>query len=107
MAYNETNGVYLAYLTSADGNSNFFLYDDSNATFAPYEEIDISDTTTIVLLSDTSVKLPSNYAQTTLTLNGQEFPVWPVSYTHLDVYKRQLQCGTTEKMAKLFTKKRR
>lgn len=76
MAYNETNGVYLAYLTSADGNSNFFLYDDSNATFAPYEEIDISDTTTIVLLSDTSVKLPSNYAQTTLTLNGQEFPVW-------------------------------
>ncbi len=76
MVYNETNGVYLAYLTSADGNSNFFLYDDSNATFAPYEEIDISDTTTIVLLSDTSVKLPSNYAQTTLTLNGQEFPVW-------------------------------
>ena len=76
MAYNETNGVYLAYLTSADGSSNFFLYDDSNATFAPYEEIDISDTTTIVLLSDTSVKLPSNYAQTTLTLNGQEFPVW-------------------------------
>ena len=76
MAYNETNGIYLAYLTSADGNSNFFLYDDSNATFAPYEEIDISDTTTIVLLSDTSVKLPSNYAQTTLTLNGQEFPVW-------------------------------
>lgn len=76
MAYNETSGIYLAYLTSSEGNSNFFLYDDSNATFSPYEEIDISDTTSIVLLSDTSVKLPSNYAQTTLTLNGQDFPVW-------------------------------
>ena len=76
MAYNEKSGIYLAYLTSAEGNSNFFLYDDSNATFAPYEEIDISDTTSIVLLSDTSMKLPSNYVQTTLTLNGQEFPVW-------------------------------
>lgn len=76
MAYNETSGIYLAYLTSGEGNSNFFLYDDSNATFSPYEEIDISDTTSIVLLSDTSVKLPSNYVQTTLTLNGQDFPVW-------------------------------
>lgn len=76
MAVNETSGIYLAYLTGSDGTSQFFLYDDSNATFAPYEEIDISDTTSIVLLSDTSVKLSSNYAQTTLTLNGKDFPVW-------------------------------
>lgn len=76
MAVNETSGIYLAYLTGADGNSKFFLYDDSNATFAPYDEIDISDTTSIVLLSDKSVKLPSNYVETTLTLNGQDFPVW-------------------------------
>ena len=76
MAVNDTNGIYLAYLTSADGTSEFFLYDDSNATFAPYEMIDISDTTSIVLLSDTSVQLPSNYVQTTLTLNGKDFPVW-------------------------------
>ena len=76
MAVNESGGIYLAYLADADGSADFFLYDDSNATFAPYESIDISDTTSIVLLSDTSVKLPSNYVQTTLTLNGQDFPVW-------------------------------
>lgn len=76
MVVQETSGVYLAYLTGPDGVSEFYVFDDDNATFFPFEQIDISDTSSIILLSDDSLTLPSNYVLTTLTLNGHDFPVW-------------------------------
>lgn len=77
MVVNEAGSVTLGYLKDGEGLGEFFLYNTENATFAPYEEISISDTTSIIVLSDTSkVKLPKNYQEAKLTLNEKEFPVW-------------------------------
>lgn len=77
MVTNEANTVYLAYLVNSEDLGEFFIYNEEDATFAPYEEVSISDTTSILILSDTSkVNLPSNYKEAKLTLNEKEFPVW-------------------------------
>ena len=77
MVTNETSGATLGYLLDSAGTGDFFLYTADNATFSPYEEITISDTTSIIVLSDTSqVNLPSSYQEANLTLNGKDFPVW-------------------------------
>lgn len=77
MVENETGNIVLAYLKDADSTGDFFLYNEEDATFSPYEEVAISDTTSIVILSDTSkVKLPETYKEAKLTLNDKEFPVW-------------------------------
>lgn len=77
MVVNESGTIYLAYLLNAESVGDFFVYNQDNATFAPYEEVFISDTTSIVVLSDTSkVNLPKAYKETTLTLNEKEFPIW-------------------------------
>lgn len=77
MVTNEEGTVTLGYLKDAEGTGDFFLYNTEDATFSPYEEISISDTTSIIVLSDTSnVKLPKQYKEAKLTLNEKEFPVW-------------------------------
>ncbi len=79
MVVNENSGVTLGYLLDGDKGS-FYLYNAENATFSPYEELVISDTTSIILLSDTSgVSLPSEYKEAELTLNEKVFPVWQKS----------------------------
>ncbi len=77
MVTNENSGTVLGYLVDSSNQGDFFLYDTSDAKFWPYEEIYISDSTSIMILSDTSeVSLPEVYQEATLTLNGKEFPVW-------------------------------
>lgn len=77
MVANEAGSITLGYLKDAEGTGDFFLYNGEDATFAPYEEIAISDTTSIIVLSDTSkVKLPDTYQEAKLTLNEKDFPVW-------------------------------
>ena len=73
----EASGLCLAYLVDANGVGKFFMYVEEDATFAPYEEIAISENVTIALLSDVSeIVLPEEYKLTTVTLNEQEFPAW-------------------------------
>lgn len=77
MVVNESGSIYLGYLLDAAGIGDFYMYNSENATFVPYEEISISDTTSIIVLSDTSkVNLPKSYQQGELTLNDKKFPVW-------------------------------
>lgn len=77
VVYNEDTGLTLAYLVSADHAGKFFMYVEEDATFAPFEQVDISDSVSIVLLSDVSdVVMPAEYEETTIVLNGQEFPAW-------------------------------
>lgn len=74
---NESTGIQLGYLVDSNSEGEFFMYVSDNATFAPYEQIKISDTTSIILLSDVSgITLPDTYASTTVTVNGHEFPAW-------------------------------
>ncbi len=77
MVENESGNICLGYLVDSGNVGDFFMYNKEDATFAPYEEIAISDTTSIIVLSDTSkVKLPGSYKEVGLTLNDKEFPVW-------------------------------
>lgn len=77
MVENESGNICLGYLVDSGNVGDFFMYNEEDATFVPYEEIAISDMTSIIVLSDTSkVKLPSSYQEVSLTLNDKEFPVW-------------------------------
>ncbi len=70
-------GLYLGYLVNADGEGMFFLYVDENATFAPFEQLEISDTTVITLLSNVEdIVFPEPYKQTEVEVNGIAFPAW-------------------------------
>ena len=80
VVYSEGFGLYLAYLVNEENAGDFFMYVEEDATFAPYEEIEISDSVTIALLSDVSdVVLSDEYKTTTVVLNGQDFPAWKAS----------------------------
>ena len=77
MVTNDSNSIFLGYLKDADGIGDFFLFNEEDATFAVYEEISISDSASIIVLSDTSkVNLPAEYQEAKLTLNDIVFPVW-------------------------------
>lgn len=77
VVYSEAFGLYLAYLVNEENAGDFFMYVDADATFAPYEEIQISDSVTIALLSDvTDIVLPEEYKETTVLLNDHDFPAW-------------------------------
>lgn len=70
-------GMTLGYLVDESGAGKFFLYNADNATFAPYEQIAISDTTTIILLSNVEdIVFPEEYTYTTIVVNDSEFPAW-------------------------------
>lgn len=70
-------GLYLGYLVNADGEGKFFLYVDENATFAPFEQLEISDTTVITLLSNVEdIAFPEPYKKTEVEVNGIAFPAW-------------------------------
>ncbi len=73
----ETSGLYLAYLVDADGNGDFFVYNVTNDTFSPFEQIEISTTSTIVLLADASaIVMPEEYYEVNITVNEYDFPAW-------------------------------
>lgn len=77
VVYSEKFGLYLAYLVNEENAGDFFMYVEEDATFAPYEEIHVSDSVTIALLTDvTDVVLPEEYKTTTVVLNGHDFPAW-------------------------------
>ncbi len=78
VVYSESFGLYLAYMFDSDNVGGFFMYVEEDATFAPYEEISISDDVRIALLSDVSeIELPSEYvSQDVMSPKGYEFPAW-------------------------------
>lgn len=78
VVYHEGFGLTLAYMLSEDNIGGFFMYVEEDATFAPYEEITISNDVAIALLSDVSeIELPSEYiSRDVTTTKGHEFPAW-------------------------------
>lgn len=77
VAMQTETGLYLGYLVNASGEGKFFLYVDENATFAPFEQLEISDTTVITLLSNVEdIVFPEAYKQTEVEVNGIAFPAW-------------------------------
>ncbi len=77
MLHSETSGAILGYLVSGSGVGEFFYYDQDADQFYPYAEVAISDSTTLLILSDTSaVNLPEVYKQAVLTIDSKDFPTW-------------------------------
>ena len=71
------SGITLGYLVDASGAGTFFLFQQDDATFVPFAQVTISDTTSLIPLDNVeAVKLPDNYEQSTLTFQGYEFPIW-------------------------------
>lgn len=69
-------GLTLGYLVGAE-EAKFFLYVAENATFAPFEQLEISDTTVITLLSYVEdIIFPEPYKATSVEVNGISFPAW-------------------------------
>src|SRR5699024_11584816 len=55
----------------------FFLFNEEDAAFAPYIQLVISDTTSIVPLSQAEgISLPETYQQVELTVQDQQYPAW-------------------------------
>lgn len=83
VVYSEDFGLSLAYLVNEDNEGDFFMYVEETATFAPYEAIEISEETTIVVLTDVSeVVLPEEYKAMTVPFSsGYEFPAWQTDDT--------------------------
>lgn len=70
-------GISLGYLVDASGTGSFFLFNSEDATFVPFAQVTISETTSLIPLDqEDAVQLPENYQQSTLTVQGLDFPMW-------------------------------
>lgn len=74
----EASGAIAMYLVPADGgDGDFYLYSTDDGSFSPFEEVELSPNRYLILLQDDgSVNVPGGYKETTLTLNGKNFPAW-------------------------------
>lgn len=89
-------GVTLGYLVDSSGHGSFFLFNQDDATFAPYIDLSISDTTSIVPLSSSdSVTLPDTYQQVDLTVQDQQYPAWsdPMTPRYYVIYALNTRTG--------------
>lgn len=72
-------GVYLGYLVDSSGAGAFFLFNEEDATFVPYVELSISDTTSIIPLAEPEgLTMPEGYQEVNLNLTGleQQYSAW-------------------------------
>lgn len=73
----ELTGVQGLYLSSPEGKSDFYLYNETDDLFYPCEEIMISDEYSVIVLADCEeVSLGDKYVETSITINGSQFPAW-------------------------------
>ena len=90
-------GVYLGYLVNESGEGDFFLFREDDATFVPYTAIQISDTTAIVLLSDTEdLSIPSDFQEGEMTVSDLIYPYWvdPDEENYDILYALNLRTGS-------------
>lgn len=81
----DVSGQQAFYLSNGK-KQDLFLYDGEGGTFAPFELMDISETSYLIFLQDDgTLKIPKGFMEATLTVNGKEFPVWQSS-NYTDYY---------------------
>lgn len=94
---NET-GIYLGFLVDSSGTGSFFLYNVEDATFAPFVELSISDTTSLIPVSEVdSVSLPEQYQKVELTVLNNQYPAWsdPAKDRFYLIYALNTRTGQT------------
>lgn len=73
----EATGIQGLYLTSLEGISSFYLYNQTDDSFYPCEEIMISDEYTLIVLAETDgVDMGNDYVDVDFAINGVDFPAW-------------------------------
>ena len=73
-AVQEKIGLQMAYLVDGDGKGDFWMYDSSDSSFSPAEQVVISDTYSIVIFdAGSKVSMPSKYSKGNLEINGKTF----------------------------------
>ena len=76
-AVNEDSKLKAVYLLDDNNEGKFWLYDEKENEFLPLEEISISDISSIIILDGSDkIKLPVNYQESKININGNDFPVW-------------------------------
>ncbi len=77
MSKSEATGMTLAYLVDPEGKGDFFLYKESDNSFSPYVQKEISDTSYIIFTTEPVTRtIPEQYVETTLTINEHVFQTW-------------------------------
>lgn len=73
----EQNGIQGLYLVDSEQKGAFFLYNQTEDTFYPCEEIIISEMYSIIILNDTNgIDLGSGYIEADISINNASFPAW-------------------------------
>lgn len=73
----EENGIQGLYLVNSEQKGAFFLYNQTEETFYPCEEIIISEMYSIIILDDTNeIDLGSGYMEASISINNTSFPAW-------------------------------
>ena len=73
----EQNGIQGLYLVNSEQKGAFFLYNQTEDTFYPCEEIIISEMYSIIILDDTNeIDLGSGYMEASISINNVSFPAW-------------------------------
>lgn len=76
-AVQEKTGLQMAYLVDGDGKGDFWMYDSSDSSFSPTEQVVISDDYSIVIFdAGSKVSMPSKYSKGNLEINGKTFEIW-------------------------------
>ena len=76
-AVQEKTGLQMAYLVDGDGKGDFWMYDSSDSSFSPAEQVVISDTYSIVIFdAGSKVSMPSKYSKGNLEIDGKTFEIW-------------------------------
>lgn len=76
-AKQDSGELYLFFLNDANGDAHMALYDSETQEFCFTEQIDLSEELYILLTNrGDGSNLPAEFEETTMTVNGNEFPVW-------------------------------
>lgn len=78
VAMQQGGNIQLAYLVDGEEKGDFYLYNEDNATFGPFEEVEIGEGRYFIFLDVAGQKLPKQYQKTSLLIEneGKEFSVW-------------------------------
>ncbi|MCB7305197.1 hypothetical protein NE683_13015 [Bariatricus massiliensis] len=76
-AVQANSDIALAYLIDSNQAGKFWVYNSTDGTFSPCDELLISDEYSIIVLNGRNeVKMPDKYEEVSMEINGTSYPVW-------------------------------
>lgn len=66
----------LLYLTDAEGNSGYYIYNEASESWSPYAEISTTGKAVVVLPLDSDAAVPEGFKESTIELDGKQVHGW-------------------------------